>query len=129
MEWFHSDIYGHRFHRHFQPYKTATKHTAQIVIVPGKRTPISGCKTVQDMGLVTMQTKKYECAAVTKDKLKTKEKYISEHHDVFNRELGTLDGTANLQLDPSVRPSALPASQIPNALRNPVKKELYTTPV
>ena len=74
----------------FNP-KTATKHTAQFVIVPGKRTPILGCKTVQDMGLVTMQTKKYECAAVTNDKLKTKEKYISEYHDVFNREFGTLE--------------------------------------
>lgn len=104
--------------------KTWTKHTLNFVIVPDKRMPILGCSAVQEMGLVTMETDKFVCAAVSQPRHSTKAQYVAQYPKVFQRELGTLEGDVSLQVDPAIQPSALPARQIPQALKEPAKQEI-----
>ena len=43
---------------------------------------------------------------------------------MFQRDIGTLEGCVSLQVNPDITPTALPARQVPIALRDQVKKEL-----
>ena len=86
--------------------KTGNKSTVNFVVVPNNLNCLLGVKTVQDMGLLTINKDNFNIGSVASDQA-----------------LGDL-GEVHLYTDESVQPRALPARTIPIALRDKVKLEL-----
>jgi len=104
--------------------KDKQKHKINFDVVSQKLTPILGAAAVQCMGLVTMHADRYETVATVKPTLRTKQEYIEMYPDVFDPPVGTLAGLATIRVDTDVAPTALPARQVPIALRQSLKQEL-----
>ena len=107
-----------------QVYNPVTKLTYDVNfdVVSDKLTPILGCRTIQEMGLIQLNTGTYDSVSSVQPQFKSH--YYKEFPEVFNKDVGTLEGRVSLQMNKDVTPTALPARQIPIALRQPVKEEL-----
>ena len=93
-------------------------------IVLDKLTPILGSTAVQIMNLITVHKENFDSIAAVLPVLPSREEYIERYPAVFQASLGRLEGAVSFQVDPDVTPSALPARQVPIALRELMKKEL-----
>ena len=109
-----------------QVYNPVTKLTYDVNfdVVSDKLTPILGCRTIQEMGLVPLNTGTYDSVSSVQPQLKSQTDYYKEFPEVFNIDVGTLEGRVSLQINKDVTFTDLPARQIPVALRQPVKEEL-----
>ena len=109
-----------------QFYNPVTKLTCDVNfdVVSDKLTPILGCRTIQEMGLIQLNTGMYDSVSSVQPQLKSQTDYYKKFPEVFNKDVGTLEGRVSLQINKDVTPTALPARQIPVALRQPVKEEL-----
>ena len=79
------------------------EHEVNFVIVPNNYECLLGLKTIQKLNLITVNSEKFIGKVV--------------------RDLGDL-GAATLKLTPSATPKALPARNIPLAIRDQVKEEI-----
>ena len=93
-------------------------------IVPDKLTPILGSAAAQAMDLVTIHDENFERVAAVLPEPPSREEYVEKYPDVFKSQLGKLEGTVGLQVDPDITPVSLPARQVPIALRRSMKEEL-----
>ncbi|KAK7110621.1 hypothetical protein V1264_014461 [Littorina saxatilis] len=93
-------------------------YKVRFIVVEGKVKSILGCRAIQHMGLVTVNK---ENIAVITDNQKT---VISEFKDVFEGELGRLEGDLHLVVDPTVHPVKLPCRKWPSPVKEKVKGEL-----
>ena len=104
--------------------KSKLKHKINFDIVSDRLTPILGAEAVQSMGLITLHDDCYESLATIKLTLHTKQDYLRMYQDVFDPPVDTLARPVTLTVDPSVKPTDLPARQIAVSLREPMKKDL-----
>ena len=113
-------------HSGLQPMTKLT-YDVNFDVVSDKLTPILGCRTIQEMGLIQLNTGTYDSissVSSVQPQLKSQTDYYKEFPEVFNKDVGTLEGRVSLQINKDVTPTALPARQIPVALRQPVREEL-----
>ena len=92
-------------------------------------TPLLGAKVIQQMGLIEVHEENFEKVAATKtmDKAsgtKTAQEIIEEYEDVFEGDLGTLEGKQDLAVDPTVLPNVSPSRRVPFAIKPKLKTEL-----
>ena len=97
-------------------------------------TPLLGAKAIQRMGIVEIRNENFEqVAQVTtgiKDTTSTQStttvmnRIIEEFTDVFEGEVGTLEGEQQLEVDPKVQPTTAPSRRVPFAVKAKVKDEL-----
>ena len=96
-----------------QVYNPVTKLTYDVNfdVVSDKLTPILGCRTIQEMGLVQLNTGTYDSVSSVQPQLNLKSQtdYYKEFLDVFNKDVGTLEGRVSLQINKDVTPTAPPA--------------------
>ena len=104
--------------------KSRQKHKICFEVVSDNLIPILGAEAVQSLGLVTMHRNRYEPVAAVKPALQTKQDFLDTYPDVFGPAVGSLAGQATIKVDAAVTPTALPARQVPIALRQPLKEEL-----
>ena len=81
-----------------QVYNSVTKLTYDVNfdVVSDKLTPILGCRTIQEMGLVQLNTGTYDSVSSVQPQLKSQTDYYKEFPEVFNKEVGTLEGRVSL---------------------------------
>ena len=84
--------------------KTGTTQSVKFIVVKNNLMNLLGSKTIQDMGLITVN----------------KENFISS---VKVNNLGDL-GEVSLKVDTNIRPKALPCRKIPLAIEDDVRKEI-----
>ena len=96
-------------------YNPKTKQNFNVLfdIVSDKLTPILGCTAVQAMGLVTMATDRYDSVAAVTQSIKSKQDYITQYPDVFDKPVGTFDGSVALQVDRDITLTVSPARSLP----------------
>ena len=128
--------------------KNNRKYSIEFMIVNDELTPLLGAKVSQQMGLIKVQEENFEKVSATHDKneettgsdkglLNTgstekagseealnAEEIIEKYKDVFEGELGTLEGKQHLTVDPTVPPHIAPARRVSFALRPKLKAEL-----
>ena len=85
--------------------RDGTVTNVEFVVVENNYANLLGLKTISDLGLITLNQKKY-IAKIRK-----------------TTDLGNL-GTSSLTVDPTVKPRALPCRKIPFAIEEKVQKEL-----
>lgn len=85
--------------------KTGEENEIKFIIVPNSFQSLLGLKTIQQLGLVTVN----------------QERFIAKIESSTN--LDDL-GEVSLMVDPSVKPKILPSRKIPLALKDHVKKDL-----
>lgn len=85
--------------------KSGEEHQVTFVVVPNKYNCLLGLKTIQQLGLITVNN----------------EKFIAKVESLST--LGDL-GEASLTVDPNVKPTILPCRKLPIALKDRVKADL-----
>ena len=88
-----------------------------VVVQQGVR-PLLGWKAVQHMQLVTVNRENIAHVTQQSD-------VLTDFEDVFEGELGTLEGKLHLEVDPSVTPVKLPCRKWPQQIREKVKAEIH----
>ena len=79
------------------------------------------------MGLIEVHEENFEkiaAAKVANTKSQTAQEIIEEYRDVFEGDLGTLEGLQHLDVDPSVPPTIAPSQRVPFAIKPKLKTEL-----
>lgn len=82
---------------------------------------------IQQMGLIEVHEENFEkiaAAKVANTKSQTAQEIIEEYRDVFEGDLGTLEGLQHLDVDPSVPPTIAPSRRVPFAIKPKLKTEL-----
>lgn len=87
--------------------RTSETTKVQFVVVPNGLNCLLGLKTIQQMGLVTINN----------------DLFVNNVVSNVDMSLGDL-GEASLEVDPDVKPKTLPCRKIPLAIKDDVKKEL-----
>ncbi|KAK7090822.1 hypothetical protein V1264_010573 [Littorina saxatilis] len=100
--------------------KNKEEYRVRFYIVREKTRPILGFRALQYMKLMTVNV---ENIAVATDRHDDKH-VLTEFHDVFEGELGTLEGELHLVTDPKVPPVKLPCRKWPAPVKQQVKEEL-----
>ena len=72
---------------------------------------------------VTLHNPK-NCKKSESEKLLTAQQIIEEYSDIFEGELGTLEGQQRLDVDPTVPPNTAPSQRVPFAIKAKLKAEL-----
>ena len=75
--------------------KNNRKYSVEFMVVKERFTPLLGAKVIQQMGLIEVHKENFEAVAATKAVEKTEktaQEIIEEYSDVFDGELGTLEG-------------------------------------
>ena len=103
--------------------KIKQMYRIKFQVVADKLAPVLGNAAVQEMALVTMHSDRYQMVAAVQP-VKSKSDYIKRYSAVFKQPVGKLEGEVNFHIDDSMKPTALPARQIPVALSEPVKRHL-----
>ena len=67
---------------------------------------------------------KVAAARIASTKQQTTQEIIEEYRDVFEGDLGTLEGLQHLDIDPSMPPTVAPSQRVPFAIRPKLKTEL-----
>ena len=99
-------------------------HSVNFIVVPNSLSCLLSLKTSEDMGLITVHTKNFEVASVSKLEKPTSESIIKKFPSVFSEGLGKLPGTVRLHLKENYEAKVLPCRRIPFAIQNEVKSEL-----
>ena len=79
------------------------------------------------MGLIEVHEENFERVAATKtesEKTLTAHEIIEEYNDVFEGELGTIEGKQHLDVDPAVPPNIAPSWRVPFAIKPKLKAQL-----
>ncbi|KAK7095117.1 hypothetical protein V1264_002767 [Littorina saxatilis] len=95
--------------------KNKQVYKVRFQVVQGESKPILGFRAVQAMELIKVVT---ENIAVVDQSV------LGQFDDVFEGELGDLQGVLHIQTDSTVSPVKLPCRKWPLAIRDKVKKEL-----
>ena len=98
------------------------KYSVEFIIVKDELTPLLGAKVIQQMGLIKMQDKNFDKVSVAttttnhkngnqartgsnamtgRKKVESAKEIIEQYKDVFEGELGSLDGEQTLTADPT----------------------------
>ena len=109
--------------------KNRRKYSIEFILVKENLTPLLGAKVIQQMGLIQVHGANFEKFAATKtmDKAsgpKTAQEIIEEYKDVFEGDLGTLEGKQHLAVDPTVLPNIFPLRWVPFAIKPKLMTEL-----
>ena len=67
---------------------------------------------------------KVAAARIASTKQQTTQEIIEEYRDVFEGDLGTLEGLQHLDIDPSMPPTVAPSKRVPFAIRPKLKAEV-----
>ena len=62
-----------------------------VDVVSDNLTSILGCRTIQEMGLVQLNTGTYDSVSSVQPQLKSQTDYYKEFPEVFNKDVGTLE--------------------------------------
>ena len=92
--------------------KNRRKYSIEFILVKENLTPLLGAKVIQQMGLIQVHGANFEKFAATKtlhkaSGPKTTQEIIEEYKDVFEGDLGTLEGKQHLAVDRTVLPKCL----------------------
>ena len=82
--------------------KNRRKYSVEFIAVKDNLTPLLGAKVIQQMGLIEVHEENFERVAATKtesQKTLTAHEIIEEYNDVFEGELGTLEGMQHLDVE------------------------------
>ena len=109
--------------------KNHRKYSTEFILIKENLTPLLGTKVIQQMGLIQVHGANFEKVAATKtmDKAsgtKTAQEIIEEYKDVFEGDLGTLEGKQHLAVDPTVLPNVFPLRWVPFAIKPKFMSEL-----
>ena len=107
--------------------KNNRKYSVEFMVVKERFTPLLGAKVIQQMGLIEVHKENFEAVAATKAVEKTEktaQEIIEEYSDVFDGELGTLEGRQRLAVDPTVLPNVALSRRVPFAVKEKLKGEL-----
>ena len=107
--------------------KNRRKYSVEFIAVKDNLTPLLGAKVIQQMGLIEVHEENFERVAATKTeskKILTAHEIIEEYNDVFEGELGTLEGKQHLDVDPAVPLNIAPSRCVPFAIKPKFKAEL-----
>ena len=102
--------------------KNRRKYSIEFIVVKKNLTPLLGAKVIRQMGLIKVHEENFEKVAATKtmDKAsgtKTAQETTEEYKDVFEGDLGTLEGKQHLAVDPTVLPNVSPSRRVPFAIK------------
>ena len=107
---------------------TQSKKSDKILIVVNENlTPLLGAALIQQMGLIEVHEENFEkvaAARIASTKQQTAQEIIEKYRDVFEGDLGTLEGLQHLDVDPSVPPTIEPSRRVPFAIKPMLKAEL-----
>ena len=107
--------------------KNRKKYSVEFIVVKENLTPLLGAKAIQHMELIEVHEENFEkvaAARMASTKAQTAEEIIDEYSDVFEGDLGTLEGIQHLDVDPSVPPNIAPSRRVPFAIKPKLKAEL-----
>ena len=116
--------------------KTSRRYIGEFVVIQEGFTAILGAKSVQAMGMITVEYEKIQ--AVTKQQPTTtttttvvdsdtpteKEAIFATYPAVFEGEVGLFPGQLHLELDPAARGVQLPLRKVPIAMKPLLQEEL-----
>ena len=110
------------------------RYVTQFVVVDKAPTAILGATTVQQMQLLKLQRENIQSVTIKQEKRPqtatrktiglSKENIIDKYPEVFQGEMGRLEGKLTLEIDSTVQPVRLPVRRIPLAVKAELKKEL-----
>ena len=107
---------------------TQSKKSDKILIVVNENlTPLLGAAVIQQMGHIEVHEENFEkvaAARIASTKQQTAQEIIEKYRDVFEGDLGTLEGLQHLDVDPSVPPTIAPSQRVPFAIKPMLKAEL-----
>ena len=106
---------------HVKNPKTNDDFKVRFVLVKEAVRPILGCRAVQLMGLLTVN---FSNISVVKTQSESLDVVVNEFSDVFEGELGELEGRLDIVLDEKIAPVKLPCRRWPSAVKDKVKDEL-----
>lgn len=95
--------------------KTRKKYSVEFIVVKENLTPLLGAKVIQQMELIEVHEENFEkvaavtTTAATSKKAQTAQEIIEQDSDVFEGDLGTLEGLQQLDVDPSVPSNIAPS--------------------
>ena len=102
---------------------TGDNYLCKFVIVSDNHgfVPLLGNKVSQKMGLITVNSDLFKrVASISSEPVDP----VRTFPDVFNEDLGQLPGPATLTVDPNITPEIAPNRRVPEALMEPLAKEL-----
>ena len=97
---------------------------------PVRKNSLLGAKVIQQMKFIVVHEENFEKVATatttsaTSKKAQTAQEIIEEYKDVFEGDLGTLEGLQHLNVDPSVPASIAPSRRVPFAIKPKLKAQL-----
>ena len=101
------------------------------MVVKENSTPLLGAKVIQHMGLFEVHKENFEQVAPVKatgsiklTRQKTADQLIEEFKDVFEGDVGRLEGEQHLEVDLTVPPTVCPSRRVPFAVKPKLKAEL-----
>ena len=99
--------------------KNTKKYLVEFLVVNEDLTPLLGAKVTQCMGLIEVHSENFEqiAAATTHVGTPKAKLLIEEFKDVFEGDVGMLEGTQRLEVDPSILPVISPSKHIPFAIK------------
>ena len=110
--------------------KTNTKHKVEFVIVEENLMPLLGSSASQNMNIIKVKHENFKSVSSVRHEQPTtyilgdKADVIARYADVFNGDLGTLEGKQHLTVDPDVTPTVSPSRRLPFAMRSKLQAEL-----
>ena len=102
------------------------KYSVEFMVVKESLTPLLGSKVIQHMGLFEVHQENFEQVAPVKTTStpKTAEQIIEEYNDVFEGDVGTLQGEQRLEVNSTVTPTVCPYRRVPFSVKPKLKTEL-----
>ena len=97
---------------------------------PVRKNSLLGAKVIQQMKLIEVHEENFEKVATatttsaTSKQAQTAQEIIEEYRDVFEDDLGTLEGLQHLNVDLSVPASTAPSRRVPFAIKPKLKAQL-----
>ena len=104
--------------------KKRKKYSVEFTVVKENLNPLLGAKAIQHIELIEVHKENFEKVAAVKiasTKAQAAEEIIDEYSNVFEGDLGTLEGIQHLDVDPSVPPSIAPSRRVPFAIKRSSK--------
>lgn len=89
----------------------------EFLVVNEDLTPLLGAKVIQHMELIKVHTEQVAAAStstVNKTPAASAIQLIEEFNDVIEGDVGTLEGTQHLEVDPNVQLVVSPSRRVPS---------------
>ena len=110
--------------------KNKNKFSVKLLVVDRQLTPLIGAKAAQQMGLITVNTQNFKIAKPPErprtevKNVQTADEIVGGYPEVFQRELGALPGTVDLEVEQGATPVVAPPRRVPTSLKKKLKTEL-----